>query len=948
MRNVRFSGLLLVLIMVITSSVDASHSVFLKWNERLNPSKVEGRWNTEAPELDACLENFEIEVLKPLVGFEMSSDPIGLQRIFRLEFNSIADKSPLLSALRMLPGTIYAVEKPVRSVATFKGDGSSRGIDNVPGDPFYSEQYFHPLISSPAAWDVVQGDPNIVIAVVDNGTDWEHPDLAGNIWTNPGDNSANGIDDDGNGFIDDVRGWDFEDEDNDPGPETPSGELYPDFHGTHTAGLVAALMNNGRGVVGTAPSCKLMPVRTGLGGYIYWGIEGILYAAHNGADIISLSWGGAGSNPLEEDVINDARVQGSLIIAAAGNSGDTNEHYPAAYDGVMAVANTNANDVLALSSNHGSWVSLCAPGEAILSLVPTPNNGHGYGHASGTSMSTPIVAGVAALVKSYHPTWNADQIYAQILYTTDDVSGKNPLYDGMMGTGRVNAYRAVAETAPGLQIVDLSFNETDGDFDGKLEPGESAELLLSLENNGSNTSDVTVTLSSSSSAISVTQNFWTVAAINSGEVVNNSSNPFSIYVQSWAPTNTEVQMIFNIESEAFYTASLSAPLWIGPSFANHDTGNVVFTITDFGVFGYYNIMRNESVGSGFRVPPQGTNALYHGSLIAGISEDKVSDGIFGGDYPLFRFDFEPVENGDVDVFPGSQADQEGLAVYQDTRPPAEEQVGLKVTQRSYAWSDSPNDDFVILSFSLMNVSGSTMSDLYVGLYMDWDVIYLYQNEADWDEVRALGYIFNQQPLAPNPRYYGTSLLSHDPASYRVIDRIDSNISYPPTEAQKYQFMSAGFVQTASVNPGDQATLLAAGPFSLSVEDSVVVAFAVLGGQDLDDLQDNTDAALVMWDAILPTEGGEKPPQELSFHIDDVFPKPSNGSIRVNFTIPGPGEVKFDLIDVMGRTIPGQHRYYSEAGSYRLSISRWIGASGIYFLRGNSAYGNSITKVLWLK
>jgi hypothetical protein len=404
-------------------------------------------------------------------------------------------------------------------------------------------------------------------------------------------------------------------------------------------------------------------------------------------------------------------------------------------------------------------------------------------------------------------------------------------------------------------------------------------------------------------------------------------------------------MFFVVEAEAFYNAKLTTPLWIAPSFANHDTGNVVFTLTDFGVFGYYNLLQGTNVGSGFRFPPQGTNALYHGSLIAGISENKVSDGIFGGDFQQYRYDFEPAEGGDMTVFPGIQSDQEGFAVYRDTRAPSSEQVGLEIVQKSYAWSQPPNDDFVIVSFSVKNISGQSLSNLFVGLYMDWDPIYYNENEADWNEEKSLGYVYNQQLLAPNTRYYGTSLLSHMPASYRVID---SSVPYPPTEAMKYQFMSSGFVQTSSQGPMDQATLLSAGPFTLLFEDSVEVVFSVLGGEDLDDLEVNADAAAEIWDEIVTGIGGDNRQSDLSFQINSVYPRPANGAINFTFTVPGPGKVEFDILDPLGRSFPVWESDYQQAGSYDVFIPHWKGASGIYFLRGRTIYGSSVIKLLWLK
>ncbi len=412
-------------------------------------------------------------------------------------------------------------------------------------------------------------------------------------------------------------------------------------------------------------------------------------------------------------------------------------------------------------------------------------------------------------------------------------------------------------------------------------------------------------------------------------------------------SNTEVPIYFTVETENFYSASLTSSLWISPAFANHDTGNVIFTLTDFGVFGFHNPVSGQpqDIGSGFRFPVWGTNALYHGSLVVGTSEDRVSDGVFGSDLSQDRFDFSRTSGGELVISSGVAADQAGVAVYRDTRPPTSEQVGVEVTQHSYAWSSPPYDDFVILSFNLQNVSGSVLDNLYVGLYMDWDLTYYNENESSWDASRGLGYTFNGSAQAPNIRYYGMSLLSHSAAAFRVMD---SSVQYPPNDAQKYQYMSSGFVQTSSYGPDDQKNLLSAGPFSLSPDEDVEVVFAVLGGEDLDDLKDNADAAVDIWQTVSSDDSGINDPATTGFTIDEVFPRPSNGSIRISFTVLGPGKVSFDLIDPLGRSVSMQNSYYSQGGAYSLSIPRWEGASGIYFLRGRTDYGQSIAKVLWLK
>jgi len=319
-------------------------------------------------------------------------------------------------------------------------------ITTIPNDPGYLSGNLWGLnkIQTPQAWDLTKGSADIVVANIDTGVDYDHPDLAPNIWTNPGEIPGNGIDDDGNGYVDDIHGYDFANNDGDP---------FDDHgHGTHTAGTIGAVGNNGIGVAGVNWNVKIMPVKflSGSGsGTTTDAIRSIQYAIDNGADIMSNSWGGGGYDPSLEDVIKLANDAGILFVAAAGNNGRNNDilpFYPASYNvpNVISVAATDGNDVRASFSNYGTTsVDLGAPGINILSTIP----GGGYTYLSGTSMATPHVAGVAALIKARYPELTSDVIKTRIFNSVDpsaSLSGKT------VTGGRLNAYKAVhyVQTVP--------------------------------------------------------------------------------------------------------------------------------------------------------------------------------------------------------------------------------------------------------------------------------------------------------------------------------------------------------------------------------------------------------------------------------------------------------------------------------------------------------------------
>ncbi|MGB3493119.1 MAG: S8 family peptidase [Elainellaceae cyanobacterium] len=293
-------------------------------------------------------------------------------------------------------------------------------------------------IDATEAWDISTGQ-DVVVAVIDSGVDYTHPDLAQNMWVNTGETPNNGIDDDGNGFVDDYYGYDFANDDSDP--------FDDDGHGTHVAGTIAAVGDNDIGVVGVAPNAKIMALKfldaSGFG-ETFDAIQAIEYAILMGADISNNSWGGSFYSAALEDAIAAANDAGQLFVTAAGNSSSNNNifpSYPANYDfdNVISVASTDANDELSWFSNVGSTsVDLAAPGSDIYSTIP----GGGYASFNGTSMASPHVAGVAALLLAQNPDLTASEIKQKILDSVDPLDA----LDGLTASGgRLNAYNALVD-----------------------------------------------------------------------------------------------------------------------------------------------------------------------------------------------------------------------------------------------------------------------------------------------------------------------------------------------------------------------------------------------------------------------------------------------------------------------------------------------------------------------
>jgi subtilisin family serine protease len=289
-------------------------------------------------------------------------------------------------------------------------------------------------IDADEAWSVTTGSPDAVVAVVDTGVDYTHPDLSANIWTNPGEVPGNGADDDANGYVDDIRGYDFFGGDANPQDDND--------HGTHVAGTIAAVGSNGVGITGVSWRARIMPLKF-LGangsGDTADAVDAIRYATANGARVINASWGGGGYSQALADAIEDADRAGVLFVAAAGNAStdiDSSPTYPASYQtvGLIAVAASDANDEGSSFSNVGRRsVDLAAPGSAIYSTVPG-----GYDTFDGTSMASPHVAGAAALALAASPSASPAGLKALLLRTADPLSspGFYTASDGRLNAGR--------------------------------------------------------------------------------------------------------------------------------------------------------------------------------------------------------------------------------------------------------------------------------------------------------------------------------------------------------------------------------------------------------------------------------------------------------------------------------------------------------------------------------
>lgn len=395
-----------------------------------------------------------------------------LVNVYRLDLPTSADLDAAMQDLRTDPHVEYAHPNYVGHLVYTPDDPylASSGSWGQPRPDLWDLK----LMRTEEAWNVTRGS-GVVVAVVDSGVDINHPDLQGNVWTNPGEIPDNGVDDDGNGYVDDVHGWNI---------LSGNGQIGDSMgHGTHVAGTIAAQDNNSMGVVGVAPDAKIMSVGVfamrsetdvfALG-------QAILYAAQNGADVINNSWGACGvscpSIPVLEEAVRTAHEAGSVVVFAAGNeTSDIRTRSPQNQPESIVVTATTPSDERAAFSNFG-LVDVAAPGSGdpndpivdpsygLLSLRSAAcqepwicnadrNVGDGYVRLAGTSMAAPHVAGAAALILSQHPDYSPEQVRQVLRRAGVDANGNG--YDADLGYGRIDSARSVLEPTPLEALIQL-------------------------------------------------------------------------------------------------------------------------------------------------------------------------------------------------------------------------------------------------------------------------------------------------------------------------------------------------------------------------------------------------------------------------------------------------------------------------------------------------------------
>jgi subtilisin family serine protease len=834
-------------------------------------------------------------MLKPaLGGNDLTRRLSALGRIVVIEYSAPYAPAYVAGKLSRLHGIEYA--EPVYR----------RTFEFLPNDPFFPQQQSYlEQIRAIEGWDVTRADQDVVIGIVDTGVDLTHPDLRSAIWNNPGetgrdlqgrDKRTNGVDDDGNGLVDDWTGYDFGGTDG----YSPDNDPSPGYsHGTHVAGIAAASGNNATGVIGIAFGARLMPVKIAddnpINPTLTAGFQGILYAATMGASIINCSWGGAGRSQAEQEVIDAVTEMGTLVVAAAGNEGRSLPSYPAGYRGVLSVASVTGSDQRSIFSNFNTSVGISAPGEDIYSTVPLSLNTGGYRAERGTSMASPLVAGAAALVLSRYPGLLPEQIAAVLRANADDINAGNPSYAWLLGSGRLNIERAltVGPDVVAAEIVDYSVIE--GDANGIIEPGETVELRITVKNILKQSNDISLDLAPiSDPGVQVLAPSQDFGALASGETRQSTSGNFRLVMPTGVPIDYHLALSLTLREQGRIIGVQRIELLVNPNYSTTEANRITATFTGNGRIGFSDFPLNE-LGRGFRF--DSTGLLAEGGLMIGVNATRLADVVRNTDglqnqwletIEPYRVHFSSDENVEI-----------GRAHFDDAHLIDLQRVGVDIHLTTYEYTGIDQEKQVLAFYRIANTSGARLDSLFCGLFLDWDLGPSgADNQIQFDPEDRMGYISNvtdaSLPLV------GSVLVSNQPMNFTALENNAPPISDGFGQLAKWDALSSGIHHEVS-RVSDCSMTIGAGPITLEAGADTTITFAFIVGDDVTELRQGAAEARRLAEHLGQSVGGPIPlPSQVK--LVDIGPNPFDNRTTIEFWMPDEGHVTIRAFDAIGRQV----------------------------------------------
>ncbi len=801
----------------------------------------------------------------------------------------------------------------------------------------------------------------------------------------------------------------------------PYGSVFPKDnkgHGTHTMGIMVGISESDTiGVAFGAQWISAAVIDQGAGlsqtisdilSAFEWAVDpdGNPETINDVPDVISNSWGiPPGLKPACDqtfwNAMDNVENAGIVVIFAAGNEGPNPSTLRTPADRIISPlncfsvgaidANSEGYPVASFSSrgpsgcdNQTKKPEVCAPGVNILSCYPHNE----YRLMSGTSMAAPFVAGAVAILRQYNPDATVDEIKQALLETASDLGP--PGEDNSYGWGLINIKRAL-ELLPKPNSPNLYLENFFVEEGGLLQPGGHANIIVDLKNTGRDVESVFVILSASDSLTQITEDSAYFGEIAKGEEVSNVTCPFQVNFNENMPQGRKVNFLLDIVGRPpEYSCEFEFSITVGSlsprSLGSHDVGNFVFTISNFGQYGLGDHSFNPLGGEGFVYPKNGCDLLYEASFLIGKSPDRVSDGVRGNDGKTPDQDFEVLPGGELVLnTPGTVSGQDGFCMFSDLK--AEAPLGLKIIQKSFSYADIENDDYLILEYVIHNINPQPVENFYAGLFFDWDIPLSSPDDdkIGFDSILSLYYQYDSKtnlylsvvPLRANP---GSEFLS---SSFHFMTPVDNSLWLYDgfTEEEKYLLLSGQIATNSYSEAKDWSQITSCGPFSLAPQESMVVAFAVVGGEGLGQFRANLVSALEKYQSITTNIEDEDNENNLpeSFCLNQNYPNPFNPSTTILFElrvegkelkVPHPAKIndKFftppqsellavntslKIYNIRGQLVKTLFEGDLPEGRYEVT---WDGkdesgatvASGVYLYRLKTAQGIITRKMILLK
>ena len=789
-----------------------------------------------------------------------------------------------------------------------------------PADPQIPGQYYLDNINAYRAWGVEKGDSSLILGLSDTGTDTDHPDLINKIAYNYKD-PIDGVDNDNDGYLDNYRGWDLGEGNND----TDVNKLG---HGVHISGLLAAETDNDEGIAGLAPNIPFLPVKIDDEfGKLTMSYESIVYAADQGCTVVNCSWGGlSGAGQYGQDIINYATYNKDvLVVAAAGNSNSDEKYYPAGYDNVISVAATNYKDYKWRGSTYHHSVDLAAPGASVRS---TWNNGN-YVNMSGTSTASPMVAATAGLVRSQFPNLTALQAGEQIRRNTRNVY-QNPVmsqFKDKLGSGILDMYQAVDDISKSsVRFSNISWshqNINPGIYDTILISGKFTNYLKETPLNSE------VILRCNHPSVFLIDSTFSIGALKEMASVNSANNPFRAVILPGMPVSEPVdfKLIYNYGNQQDYQYIQQV---FNRGYLTLNTGDFKVTMNSSSRMGYNDDQYKQGIGLLHKNMKE--SMLSNGGLLLGIAPAKVSDVIYG-------------ENGFDDDFSVSQVIRKKSKTSQpyyenqyqsvfDDADLGNLSTGLSVTQNILRWSLPEDDGYIILEYVIQNNTGSVIDDIYTGYYADWNIHHSHKDRCEWDQSKNLSFVYDTDGYGVG----GMKILNaSQPVTHYAFDNDgddnsleldDGFAGYEKWQALQNNRDKAGF----SFSHGNNVShLLSSGPYSLAPGDSVVVAYAIMAGNNQAEVETAAEQASYRYFNVSDVE------EHLQNNGISVYPNPAANLFTVETQ--NPGQWEYVIYNMQGIVV-SKGTFHGERFTYQANIE-----PGVYVVKVNNEKKSYLTKII---